>query len=273
MYLSFGWVPNNDKILAVPAPSFFGDNVITPDNIEYGVFSQSVNPVSKYVEFLLTHGQEFDNFGEMLSPLNVRYVILVHEADFQNYGYLRQQKDLRAVLDLPGITLFHNAHPHGPAYGVDNVRTLAKLEELVELGRIEDVSSNVYVLDAGANSKGPLLGTGTAPVFPVVQRTHPARFELGETKRPYTVFVTKYGTTSRHWRFKGQGPEMMNLGMMPVYGGDGSAGTVFFSRWAWLLALDSLALFMAAVSTTYLLWPWLKARVVKEDVNGSCQSD
>jgi len=32
--------------------------------------------------------------GELLAPLNVKYVILVNEADYQTYDFLKNQKDL-----------------------------------------------------------------------------------------------------------------------------------------------------------------------------------
>ena len=217
-----------------------------------------MNPVSRYVESVLLQSQGVDNFGELLSPLNVRYVILVHEADFQSYGFLREQKDLGIALERPGVTLFRNTYPHGRAYAVDEVKTLGSLEKLVELSRTEDILSSVYALGAQSNPEGPVLSTGNSPEFPVVQRNHSARFTIGETKLPYTVLVTKYGPTSRHWRLGDEAPELMNLGMMPVYSGDGSAATATFSRWAWIVALDGLALFVALVSVGYLLWPRVK---------------
>ncbi|MEE8159701.1 MAG: hypothetical protein V3T78_10120, partial [Dehalococcoidia bacterium] len=61
--------------------------------------------------------------------------------------------------------------------------------------------------------------------------------------------------TSQHWRLEGQGPEVMNLGIMPVYRGDGSAATISFSRWPWLLALNIFSLLMTLALVGYLLWP------------------
>ena len=263
MYIGFGWLPNDDKTLASQGLSFFGTKVITADNIEYGPFSQSVNPVSHYIEFLLSRSQELDNLGELLAPLNVRYVILVHEADFPSYDYLKEQKDLRIVMERPGITLLQNTYPHGPVYAVDGVKVLASLDELVELSRTEDILGKVYVLESDVNSmESTLLDEGT-PEFPTVKRAHLARFKIGETNKDYTVFVTKYGATSRHWRLDGRGPELMNLGMMPTYSSAGSEAVVSFSRSVWLVALDSLGLFIALVSVGYLLWPRVRLLIAK----------
>jgi len=41
-----------------------------------GIFTQSTNPVSSYVTFLLAHSEKIDNLGELLVPMNVKYIIL-----------------------------------------------------------------------------------------------------------------------------------------------------------------------------------------------------
>ena len=267
MYIRFSWLPNDDKILASPALDFFGTKVITADNIEYGTYSQSVNPVSHYVEFLLSRAHDLDNLGELLAPLNVRYIILVDEADFSNYEFLRQQEDLKMVMHRPGITLFRNAYPHGPAYGVDKVRSLANLDELVELSRTSDILGSAYVLESNGNALESASINEDTPDFPVVNRVHPARFKIGETDKPYTVFVTKHGATSRHWRLGGRSPEFVNLGMMPTYSSASSATVVSFSRWTWLVALGSLGLLIALGSVGYLLWPKARLLIDRSNVN------
>lgn len=255
MYMGFDWLPNDEKLLADPSPGFFGTEVIGADNIEFGVFSQSVNPVSEYIALLLAHSQEIDNFGELLAPLNVRYVILVEEADFEEYDFLRRQQDLVIALERPGITLFQSTYPHGRAYAVSNVRPLSNLKDIIEISRTEDILGSVYVLKEGPDLEGSAQQVDNVPEFPKVRRNHVASFRIGETSKPFTVFVTKYGSTSQHWRLEGQGPEVMNLGMMPVYRSDGSAATVSFGRWPWYLALNTFSLLMTLASVGYLLRP------------------
>ena len=264
MYMTYSWLPTDDKALANPAPLFFGTKVIAGDNIEFGVFSQSVDPVSGYVELLLSQSADLDNFGELVAPLNVRYIILVDEADYRDYAFLDRQKDLRVAFEKPGITLFQNTYPYGRAYAVDDVVVLGSLGELVEISRREDILSHVYVLEPKAESTDASHGLVRGPEFPPVQRTHAGRYRVAETSRPYTVFVTKYGTTSRHWRLGGQGPDLMNLGMMPTFRSDGDVSTISLSRWTWLLAIDGLSLFVAVVSAVYLLWPGVSQMVRKK---------
>ena len=94
MYMPYDWLPTQEKNLANPAPDFFGSNVIAGDNIEFGLSTQSVSPVSRYVEFLLSHAKEIDNLGELLAPLNVRYVLLAKESDYENCNFLDKQPEL-----------------------------------------------------------------------------------------------------------------------------------------------------------------------------------
>jgi len=69
------------------------------------------------------------NLGELLAPLNVKYVLLVHEVDYASYDFLYQQEDLTVELEKPGITLLKNEHPTARAYGVNSVVYINSLEE------------------------------------------------------------------------------------------------------------------------------------------------
>lgn len=52
-----------------------------------------------------------DNLGALLAPLNVKYIILVHEADYTDYDFLYHQRDLKVELERQVLTLFKNQHP------------------------------------------------------------------------------------------------------------------------------------------------------------------
>lgn len=105
LYMDYAWLPNRDKRLANPAHYFFDKPAICGDNIEAGgIYSQSTNPISEYVEFLLGKGKHVDNLGELLAPINVKYVILVHEVDYQSYDFLYQQQDLAIELEKENLT-------------------------------------------------------------------------------------------------------------------------------------------------------------------------
>ena len=60
--MDYDWSPNNYKRMANPAWKFFDRPVIAGDNIEIGpIYSQSRDPISLYIGFLLSHKNEIDN--------------------------------------------------------------------------------------------------------------------------------------------------------------------------------------------------------------------
>lgn len=271
MYMVYDWLPNRDKSLANPAPLFFGTDVIAGDNIEFGTFSQSVEPISRYVEFLISRSEDLDNFGELIAPLNIRYVILVNEADYEDYAFLHEQEDLNIVLQGRGITLFQNQYPTGRAYAVDSVVSLGSLEEFLEISREQDVLSHAYVLEAGKASNQEIPAKEQAPELLMTEQRGLARYRLSETDRPYTVFVTRHASTNGKWSLSGQDPELMNLGMMPTFSREGGGDTVVFTRWGWLRFLELLSLSVAALCVLYLLWPLLRYK--KSRLNSSANTE
>ncbi|MFN3622281.1 MAG: hypothetical protein ACK4TI_05255, partial [Nitrososphaerales archaeon] len=90
-YMHFKWVGSS---IANPAPVFFDKHVITAQNIEVGpIYTHSTHPAQQYLDHLLAKAPTLQNLGELLSPLNVKYVILAKEADYRNYLYLYNQTD------------------------------------------------------------------------------------------------------------------------------------------------------------------------------------
>ena len=224
-YMDYSWLPNRDKRLAEPAPQFFDKPIIAGDNIEVpGIYSQSANPVSKYVEFLLANASNVNNLGELLAPLNVKYVILVHEVDYKLYDFLYQQEDLVVELEKPGITLFRNEHPVARIYGVDSVVYVNSLDEYIELSLEQDVMEHLYILNSDPSSDGGgdmqrLDFTANSPVR--------YRVEGGQTR--YTIFTVPQSVATEHWRYDGE-QSLRNLGFMPAFESDEGGGEIVYIR-------------------------------------------
>ena len=108
--------------------------------------TQSVNPVSRYVELLLSNAEQVDNLGELLALLNVRYVILAHESDYETYVFLRDQRDLEALVEVKRITLYRNSYPISRGYSAKDQVIVESLEEILELSRSQNILEHVYVL-------------------------------------------------------------------------------------------------------------------------------
>ncbi len=73
-----------------------------------GIETQSRKPEQLYMQSLLRNRDKIGNFGELLTPLNIKYVILLKEVDYQNYDFLYEQKDLKDIFENGKIVLFEN---------------------------------------------------------------------------------------------------------------------------------------------------------------------
>ncbi len=242
MYMDYSWLPNLDKRLAEPAHGFFDKPVIAGDNLEVpGIYSDSTNPVSKYVENLLWNARDMDNWGELLAPLNVKYVILVHEADYPVYDFLYYQEDLAVELERAGITLFRNEHPTTRVYGVDNVVYIQSTDEYLELSKTQDVMENLYIIGDGVDEVG---SAGMQPIDFV--RKSPVEYQVEGSSRRYTVLTVPQNTPANGWEYNGE-RSAWELGFRPVFEAADDGGKVVYTRFyrvylpGYIISLAALA--------------------------------
>ena len=98
------------KVIANPAQNFFDKPIVQGDNMEFGqIYSQSNNPDSKYIEgSILKKRTDLSNMGEILLPLNIKYIILAKEVDWQDYDFLDKQTDLKLLSDTESLKVYQN---------------------------------------------------------------------------------------------------------------------------------------------------------------------
>ncbi len=220
------WINNEDKRLGNPARHFFGKSIICGDNIEIGdTYSQNSNPVSKYVEFLLRNQEQIENKGELLAPLNIKYIILAHEADYENYRFLFHQDDIKVSLANNLITLFENNNVTGMVYAVDNVVYIESLNEYLELSKTQNVMQNLYILGTGEDSI-----TGINQETLKCEKTCPVEYYVSGSYLKYTVFTINQEYVGNHWRYNGDSAAYANLGIMPVFKSSANGGKIVNSR-------------------------------------------
>jgi hypothetical protein len=226
MYLDFNWLPNTDKRLLNPSQQFFDKPVISGDNIEIlSIYSQSTDPISKYVEFILPKGNEINNLGELLAPLNVRYIILVNEADYESYDYLYRQEDLKVEFQKYGITLFKNEHPTSRTYAVNSVVHLDSLDEYLELSKKQDVMEHVYVF--GDRPQGE--GNGQMESLECEEKSS-VNYQVSGALNKYTVFTVPQNVNTDYWEYNGQEPVLQNLGFVPAFISSPEGGKIVYTR-------------------------------------------
>jgi len=225
-YMDFQWIENRDKRLGTPANSFFDKPVILGDNMEIGgIYSQSADPISKYIEFLLQNRDNIKNFGELVAPINVRYIVLVEEVDYRNYDFLYSQEDLELIFEGEDLIVFRNKHETAKIYEVNTTRYIKDYEELLEVSREEDITSALYLY-----SDREELG------YPPVRRTlnytmkSPVYYEVDDPRLKYVIFTTSQHIDFDHWDMNGA-PMIKNMGLTPAFmTEDGAENIIKFTR-------------------------------------------
>jgi hypothetical protein len=111
------WSFTGGRIVANPAPSFFSREVISGDNVGFSrIPTQSVDPFSAWVQDILAHRGKVQELGHLVAPLDVRFVVLLHEADRSRYGFVERQADLTAIYRGPRLDLFENMAWQGSVF-------------------------------------------------------------------------------------------------------------------------------------------------------------
>jgi hypothetical protein len=148
-YMDFSWIKNADKRICAPAAGFFNQRVIQASNVEIvGKYRERATPEQIFLDYIVFNGDKIGNMDEMLSLLNIRYVILAKEADYKSYSFLF--KKLKLVKETEHLYLFENPSWFGVAFQTDGISYLSKPEQLIN----KTITDRLYVFGNGTNS-GP----------------------------------------------------------------------------------------------------------------------
>ncbi|MEK7874283.1 MAG: hypothetical protein AAB502_10555, partial [Chloroflexota bacterium] len=235
LYMDYSWLPNRDKRMASPAHLFFSKPVYAGDNIEAGgIYSQSTSPSSRFIEALIRDGANQQDIGNLLAPLNVRYVLLLREVNYADYEFLRRQSDLKVALERDDLTLFRNTTGVGRAFAVSQAPPPAPQK------------SGQPPPEAPTPLAAALSAIGRTTLEPLaVQPDGPWRWRVAGTTRPYLTFPVppKSGFTS--WTFNGE-PPLSQAGYLPVWRSRFDGGVIVYERFYRVL-LPSYAVSCAAL--------------------------
>lgn len=169
-YMDFGWINNTNKRIANPARYFFDKEVISGINDEIGTIYREVNsPEQVYIDSLLDKRDNITDFGELISILNVKYVILTKESDYKKYFFLFNQTDLALVKETKTLYIFKNKN------------------DILKIYQTDDIS-NTRIEKAGLD----------------YEKINPVRYKLeNNASKKYIVFTEPY---SEDWRLDGKQP-------------------------------------------------------------------
>ncbi|MBI4991216.1 hypothetical protein HZB96_03940 [Candidatus Gottesmanbacteria bacterium] len=110
----------NNRVVANPAPYFFEKPVLSSQNYEtIPLYTHDIRTESLHVEGLLSIekegvnlvGEEIEEklpWGQSLSPINVKYIILAKDDDWKRYRFLDKQTDLKKVYENDDLVLYQN---------------------------------------------------------------------------------------------------------------------------------------------------------------------
>lgn len=97
------------RVIASPAPTSFRRSVISGDNVQAGgVETASTSPRSAYLTSLFAQGPNIYDFGSLIAPLGVEYVILAKAVDWRSYTWITGQRDLKLVADSASLEVWRN---------------------------------------------------------------------------------------------------------------------------------------------------------------------
>ena len=250
MYMQFPWLPASSKQLANPASNFFSQPVISGDNLEISdSYSNSSNPVSKYVEALLDQRESTRTFGEQIAPLNAKYVILFKSSDHEAYDFLQEQRDLQVEFEGNTIALYRNSHPTAKQYTVDSVVRLNSLEDYLERPSDQGPLDYLYLLDCSGEdllSDSHVTNNAGTP-------QHGCDPESGRIPEGrYLVSVLPQRTTRTGWQTGGT-QAVFNLGMMPAFPLDPETGSPSFIHF-YRIHLPLYVLTAVSLIACVLIW-------------------
>ncbi len=186
-YMDFSW---SGRRLSNPALGFFDKDIIQGENIEViGIETQSGKPAQKYIHFLLENRNRISNLGELLAPLNVKYILLAKEVDYRDYSFLYEQEDLKLILDYPDMAVFLNEHWTSKFYIVREIITINDWNELLERSKNENIMDAAYLIGHNGQVESKPSEGHIAPDYIKIS---PAKYNVQMSSTGFLVFASFY---------------------------------------------------------------------------------
>jgi hypothetical protein len=232
MYMRFPWLPNKWTLLANPAAQFFSQPTISGDNLEIATTeSNSPNHVSKYIEDILSNKDSLGNIGELLVPLNAKYLVLFINHEYDDYSFIEDQEDLEQIFSGDNISLFQNKQATKESYTPKNTEYVMSSREFISMGPSGQPLETLYLIDQGRVPSALPNNTDSKPVAPepLIRRTSPIRFEFSNANHHHIVITLPQRTVKSSWENEGK-EAYMNLGFMPSFADVSGSGFITFSR-------------------------------------------
>jgi len=168
--------------------------VISADDLEAGpITTETSNPRSMFLQFCLSEGSRLTEFGRLLAPLGIRYVILARVPGAQSYDWLARQRDLTRVFSAGSIVVYENTEPVSAAYQPRLRLTLRDWGQVVALAQRAPLTD--YLIRVVHAGPGPLIAPAgirvpRAPAVIKVARSTPVSASLAGSAASGPVVLT-----------------------------------------------------------------------------------
>jgi hypothetical protein len=110
-------------------------------------------------------------------------------------------------------------------YGVNSVRYIGNLEELLEISHKENLLEHLFVLGSGEDIISGDLDTQRVQV----SRESPVRYQVDEMTAAYLLGTGYLGKSRTLWEY-GQGAQMYNLGVVPAFAASRDSQALTYTR-------------------------------------------
>jgi hypothetical protein len=225
----------NGRVITNLGPTTFRRNVIAGDNIEAdGVETQSTSPRSAYLQRIYQHGSRTSDFGALVAPLGVQYVVLSKAVDWTSYSWLNNQKDLKLVLDDQSLEVWRNMAYAGVGQRVTKLKSVTSIAGLLKLAKLNELGDGAVVFSknsAGTSaSVAPRKGStpaSTSTTRVSVRQLSPVAYQISSGSPGWVTVDTTY---QRGWSLNGHAAKATAEGTVLVRVG-AQGGVLMFTPW------------------------------------------
>jgi hypothetical protein len=226
----------NGRVIANVGPTTFRRNVISGDNVQAdGVETQSTSPRSAYLEQLFDDGTNVRQFGELVGPLGVQYVVLSKAVDWSSYSWLNHQSDLKLVLDDQSLEVWRNLAYEGVGQRVTKLISVASFSGLLRLAKFNELGAGAVVTRTASASSSALTSSSSGSSGPAhisrtktsVRQISPVAYRISSGTPGW---VTIDATYQRGWSLNGRAAKATAEGTVLVRVG-AKGGMLVFTPW------------------------------------------
>jgi len=107
-YMSYGFIQNQNKIVAPPAPTFFSVPVLVSSDPEVQGISPPGDTDQVAISRLVAAGDK-GQWVQVLTAHGIKYLLLTHDLEWRSYAYLDFQAGLVKIADFGSIEVYRNS--------------------------------------------------------------------------------------------------------------------------------------------------------------------